>query len=211
MNQASNEMPEELQESVTRAITLLKDGKIVVYPTDTVYGLGCSIYDEKAVKQVFKVKNRPQSLPVPVLLSNINQIKDIAVNIPDIAWQLAREFWPGGLTLVLYKSPKVPSIVTAGSNTIAVRVPSHPVPIALIEGIKSPIVGTSANLHGQPSPHTVNDVKMQLGEKPDLIIDGGHLPGIESTIVDCTGKVAAVMREGVISRRNIERICEVCG
>jgi L-threonylcarbamoyladenylate synthase len=211
MNDALNHIPAPLQEIVQKGIEIIKKGGIVAYPTDTIYGLGADTFNKKAVERVYTVKNRPREMALPVLLASIEQIKDVARDIPDIAWQLAREFMPGGLTLVLYKSPKISDIITAGGDTIAVRVPGHAIPIALIEGAGAPIVGTSANLTGKPNPLTALDVKTQLGDKVDLIIDGGRVPmGKESTIIDCTGQVPALLREGAIDRRNIERICEVC-
>jgi L-threonylcarbamoyladenylate synthase len=206
-----NRLPAQFREPVSKGISILKNGGIVAYPTDTLYGLGADIFNEKAVSRIYKVKARPLDMALPVLVARIEQIKDVAREVPEIAWQLINEFMPGGLTVVLYKSNRIPDIVTAGGDTVAVRVPGSPVPIALIEGSGNPIIGTSANLTGKPNPLTALDVQNQLNGNVDLIIDGGRtLAGMESTIIDCTGLVPVILREGVIERRNIERICEVC-
>jgi L-threonylcarbamoyladenylate synthase len=123
---------------------------------------------------------------------------------------LAQNFWPGALTLVLLKSKKVPDIVTANEKSIAVRIPAHAVPLALINRLGAPIIGTSANVHGKPSPVTAAEVRAQLGDKVDLIIDGGRCPGgKESTIVDVTGEMPVLLREGPVSFNEILRVCKV--
>jgi L-threonylcarbamoyladenylate synthase len=123
---------------------------------------------------------------------------------------LAQNFWPGALTLVLLKSKKVPDIVTANGKTIAVRIPAHPVPVTLINRLGAPIIGTSANLSGKPSPVTAAEVRAQLGDKVDLIIDGGRCPGGEaSTIVDMTGEMPVLLREGPVSFDEIMRVCKI--
>ena len=128
--------------------------------------------------------------------------------MPQVAWLLANSFLPGALTLVLYKSKSVPDIITAGGITVAIRVPAHPIPIALIEGLGAPIVGTSANLSGKPSSVTAEDVYSQFGDEIDLVIDGGRcLGGGESTIVDVTGEKLVILREGAISREEIKQVC----
>ena len=125
-----------------------------------------------------------------------------------MAWRLARNFLPGALTLVLHKSNSVLGIITAGGTTVAVRIPAHPVPVDLIKGLGLPIVGTSANLSGKPSPLIAEDVYSQLGDKIDLVIDGDRCPGgRESTIVDLTGEVPVILREGAISREELEQVC----
>jgi L-threonylcarbamoyladenylate synthase len=134
----------------------------------------------------------------------------VAGEVPPLAWRLARRFLPGALTMVLPSSSSVPDIITAGSGTVAVRVPRHPVPVALIRGLGAPVVGTSANLSGRPSALTAPEVSAQFGERIDLIIDGGRCPGgRESTVVDLTGRTPVVLREGAISREELERVCGV--
>jgi L-threonylcarbamoyladenylate synthase len=204
-----------MEQQVKKAIHILKKGGIVAYPTDTVYGLGANALDEAAVRRVFAAKRRPHHLAIPILLASISQIDEVARDIPITAWRLAERFLPGGLTLVLYKSPAIPDAVTAGDNKIAVRVPAHPIPIALIEGIGDPITGTSANLSGNPNPVTAEEVRLQLGEHVDLIIDGGRCQGeVASTVIDLTGEHPMILREGIVSREEIEKVCKLpakCG
>ena len=178
----------DLQQQVEKGISILKQGGIVAFPTDTVYCLSACVNISQAVKLVYMAKQRPWSKALPLLLTSISQIGEVARSVPEIVWLLARNFMPGALTIVLPKSSSVPDIVTAGSETVAVRIPAHPVPIALIEGSGTPIVGTSANLSGHPSALTAEEVYSQFGDKIDLVIDGGRCSGgKESTIIDVTG------------------------
>ena len=197
-----------VEQQIKLAIAILKKGGIVAFPTDTVYGLGADLLNEQAIDRIYKVKKRPPNLPLPLLLAEKSDLLKVASVVPEIAWQLAERFLPGGLTLVLRKSPWVPSAVTAGGDTIAVRIPDHPVPIALIRGLGTPIVGTSANLSGRPSPVTAEEVRQQLGDEVDLIIDGGRCPGgTESTVLDLSSKVPALIREGAIPRAELAKLC----
>ena len=206
----SNKSLLHLQQQVEKGISILKGGGIVAFPTDTVYGLGAGAHLHQAVARIYEVKKRPLNMPVPLLLANISQITEVAYPVPEVAWILARNFLPGALTLVLPKSESVPDIITAGGKTVAVRVPAHPIPIALVEGLGAPIIGTSANLSGQPSALTVEEVYSQFGDNIDLVIDGGRCAGgIESTIVDVTGERPVVLREGAILREELKRVCEI--
>ncbi|MBI4180577.1 MAG: threonylcarbamoyl-AMP synthase [Chloroflexi bacterium] len=198
----------EIQQQIERGIAILKQGGIVAFPTDTVYGLGAGAGFQQAVERIYEVKKRPRNMPLPLLLANVSQITMVADPVPPIAWCLIYHFLPGALTLVLTKSASVPDFLTAGGSTIAIRIPAHPVPIALIEGLGTPIIGTSANLSGQLSPLTADEVYTQLGDKVDLIFDGGRCSGgKESTIVDVTGAIPVVLREGAISKEAIEKVC----
>lgn len=192
---------------ILQAIGILKKGGIVAFPTDTVYGLGANAFNDSAVLRVYQAKCRPHHLALPLLLADISQITSVARDVPEIAWQLAECFLPGGLTMVLYKSSSVSTLITGKSNKIAVRVPSHPTPIVLIEGLGVPITGTSANLTGSPSPLTAKEVHNQMGERVDLIIDGECPGGIASTVIDLTGESPMILREGAISGEDIERAC----
>ena len=197
----------DIKEQTEKGIAILKQGGLVAFPTDTVYGLGACAYIPQAVERVYQVKGRARDMALPLLVANNTQISEVAENIPPVAWLLIRRFLPGALTLVLPKSKLVPDIVTAGGKTVGVRIPAHPVPIALIEGLAAPIVGTSANLTGQPSPLTADEVYAQLGDKVDLIIDGGRCPGgRESTVVDVTGETPVVLREGAISIEELKKV-----
>ena len=199
-----------MEGQIHQAINTLKNGGIVAFPTDTVYGLGASAFDEGAVLRVYEVKGRPRRLALPLLLADVYQIGAVARDVPEIAWQLAKHFLPGGLTLVLYKLPSVSNLITGEGEKIAVRVPAHPIPIALIKGLGTPITGTSANLTGSPSPLTAQEVYHQMGDRVDLIIDGGRCPGdVASTVLDLTAEPPRILREGAISREEIAAVCKV--
>ena len=201
-------LPPDIQRQVDRGISILKRGGIVAFPTDTVYGLGACANRRQAVERVYQVKERPRSMALPLLLADTSQISEVAEPVPPIAWLLARNFFPGALTIVLHKSSSVLDIITAGGLTVAVRIPAHPIPVALADGLGMPIVGTSANLSGKPSVLTADEVYAQFDGKIDLVIDGGRCPGgRESTIVDVSGETPVVLREGAISGEELKRVC----
>ena len=197
-----------IQKQIEMGISILKQGGLVAYPTDTVYGLGAGVNIPQAVERVYRVKERPLDMALPLLLADILQISEVAEPVPPIAWILASKFLPGALTMVLPKSKSIPDNITAGGNTVAIRIPAHPVPVALVRGLGMPIVGTSANLSGKPSALTADEVYSQFGNKVDLVIDGGKCPGgRESTIIDVTGEVPEILREGAISREKLRQVC----
>ncbi|HEX78592.1 MAG TPA: threonylcarbamoyl-AMP synthase [Dehalococcoidia bacterium] len=199
-----------IEEQVDMGVGVLKSGGLVAFPTDTVYGLGACYNDYRAVERIFNIKKRPRSKALPLLLAEVSQIAEVAEYVPLNTWILAKYFMPGALTLVLPKAAKVPNIVTADSKTVAVRVSPHPVPVSLIRGVGVPIIGTSVNESGQPSAITADEVRLQLRDKIDLVINGGRCPGgIESTIVDVTGKIPRVLREGAISRKELAAVCRI--
>jgi L-threonylcarbamoyladenylate synthase len=201
----ANKLLSPVQKQVEQGIYILKEGGIVAFPTDTVYGLGASMSLPQAVARIYDVKGRPQNMPLPLLLADKSQIGKVAEVVPPIARLLADKFLPGALTMVLLKSKAVPDTVSGGGKTVAIRIPAHPVPLALVQGLGTPIIGTSANLSGQPSALTAEEVETQLDGKVDLIIDGGRCPGgKESTIVDLTGETPVVLREGAISKKELE-------
>ena len=201
-------LPLNIQEQIERGVSILKQGGLVAFPTDTVYGLGAGANLYRAVERIYQVKGRPQNRALPLLLADTSQISEVAEPISQVAWLLVHNFLPGALTLVLPKSNSVPDIITAGGKTVAVRIPAHPVPVALAQGLGSPIVGTSANLSGKPSALTAEEVYSQFADKIDLVIDGGRCPGgTESTIVDVTGETPLVLREGAISREELKQVC----
>jgi len=197
-----------VQQQVEKGISVLKKGGIVAFPTDTVYGLGAGIGIARAVERVYRVKKRPRHMPLPLLLSDISRMEEVAGSVPKAARLLADRFLPGALTLVLAKSPALPESIAGGGRTVAVRIPNHPIPIALARGLGTPIVGTSANLSGSPSALTADEVYAQLGDKVDLIIDGGRCPGgRESTIVDLSGQTPVILREGAITKEELQKLC----
>ena len=194
---------------VDRAIEVLRNGGIVAFPTDTVYGLGGDVFSIEAAERIYRVKQRPRHMPLPVLLADSAQLADIVASVPEAARCLIKHFWPGGLTLVLTKKNSLPDIITAGSSKVAVRIPDHVVPLTLIRGLGAPIIGTSANISGKPNPVTAQEVEQQIGGRVDLIIDMGRCPGgSESTVVDVTGETPVILRRGIIAEEEINRVCQ---
>ena len=197
-----------IQNQVEQAITILKQGGIVACPTDTVYGMGAAINIESAVERVFQIKGRPHSRALPILLAEKYQIAEVAKIVPPLARRLADRFFPGALTIVLPKADSVSNIVTGGRKTIAIRIADHPIPIAVVRGLGVPIVGTSANLSGSPSALTAEEVRAQLGDRVDMIINGGKCPGgWESTIIDLSGETPRILRQGPISMEELKKVC----
>lgn len=196
-----------LQEEIKNAVEILKRGGIIAFPTDTVYGLGANAFDSRAVARIYEIKERPKHQPFPLLIKDTTQISILAEPISEFALFLAGRFWPGGLTLVLSKSASLPKHLSSQS-TVAVRIPDHTIPMALIQGLGKPIIGTSANISSQPNTLTVDEVKQRLGDNVDLIIDGGRCSGGESTIVDITGEVPIILRQGIIPQYEIEKAFE---
>jgi L-threonylcarbamoyladenylate synthase len=194
-----------IQEQVEKGVAILKKGGVVAFPTDTVYGLGASIATDSAVEKVYRIKERPRHMALPLLLADLAQLEQAAVSIPASARLLADKFWPGPLTLVLLKSNAVSDIVSR-DKTIAVRIPDHPIPTALARGIGTAIIGTSANLSGQPSALTTAEARSQLGANVDLIIDGDCPGGMESTVIDLSGETPVILREGAIPRTELRLI-----
>ena len=193
---------------VEKAVSILLHGGLVAFPTDTLYALGANAFIETAVRQVYQVKHRPTEMALPLLLSKAMDMEKVAVDIPQAAWDLAERFWPGALTLILHKGPSIPPVVTAGNDTIAVRVPNHPLALKLIEATGVPLTGTSANRFGESDPVTATEVRRQLGEEVDLILDGGACP-LEgaSTIVDMTSDTPRIVRDGVLSITLLAQVC----
>ena len=198
-------MSAQLNSQIGRAVEALRAGGIVAFPTDTVYGLGADAFNQEAVEKIYKVKQRPFHMPLPVLLADMTQISTIAGYVPDFAQFLMKRFWPGGLTIVLARAKSLPEIITSGSDKVAVRIPDHIIPVTIIRRLGMPVVGTSANISNELSVLTAQEVVVQLGDKVDLIIDGGICPGgIESTVVDITGKVPVILRNGMIPANKIK-------
>ena len=197
----------DLQKQIDKGIQILKQGGVIVFPTDTVYGLGADAFNSNAVKRIYDIKKRPKHLPLPLLIGDIKQLDILAEPLPEIALFLARRFWPGGLTLVVPKLKRLPGYL--GKTSVAVRIPAHPVCLALIQAINNPTIGTSANISGRPSVLTAGEVRRQLGNEVDLIIDGGRCPGGgESTVVDVTGGEVVILRQGIIPEDEINRAAE---
>jgi L-threonylcarbamoyladenylate synthase len=189
-----------------RAVEVLKGGGLVAFPTDTVYGLAMLPWDSEAVLRLYEVKQRPADRPIPLLLSDAGQLGRVAKLDPSsrhLSRQLVTRFWPGGLTLVLPKAEIVPDAVSAGP-TVAVRVPDLPLARDVICGAGGVLAVTSANLSGQPNPITAQEVEEQLGDRIDLILDGGSCrAGVPSTILDCTVSPPRLLRRGAISAADL--------
>jgi L-threonylcarbamoyladenylate synthase len=198
-------------DAIANAAKALIDGHLVAFPTETVYGLGANATNEKAVSRIYSVKGRPVGHPLIVHISSINKLDQWATDIPEYAIKLAREFWPGPMTLILPRTDLVKDYITGGQNNVGLRVPSQPIALALLsqfedlggQGIAAP----SANRFGAISPTTADAVTEELGnylERDDLVLDGGQcLIGIESTIIDCTGFAPKVLRPGAITEEMI--------
>jgi L-threonylcarbamoyladenylate synthase len=204
-------LPISSPDALPRAIQVLRDGGVVAFPTDTVYGVGAHAFLPGAVEALYVVKDRPRSLAIPLLLATRGAVAAVARPIPAVARLLMGRFWPGGLTLVLRRRPVVPDIVTAGGDTVAVRLPDHPVPRSLAAGLGAPLAATSANLSGRPSATTAQAAAADLNGRVPLILDGGPCPGgVESTVVDVSGPEWRILREGAISARSIREFLEGC-
>lgn len=207
MNSHSIEQFGVSEHDIRIAADLIHRGKLVTFPTETVYGLGANALDAEAVARVFQVKGRPNSSPVIVHVSNQAMIGRVASSWPEKARILAERFWPGPLTLVVPKTPAVPDIVTAGLPTVGVRMPAHPVALALIEAAQVPIAAPSANRFSQISPTTAEHVRQGLGDVVDYILDGGPCQvGIESSVLSLVDEVPVLLRPGGISRQQIEHL-----
>ncbi len=192
---------------VDRAAQVLKSGRLVAFPTETVYGLGANALDPEAVARIFEAKGRPGSNPVIVHVADSAQVVNVAAEWPETAEKLASRFWPGPLTLVVPKRSEVPDIVTAGGPTIALRSPNHPIAQALIRATGLPIAAPSANRSSELSPTRAEHVWNSLAGRIDLILDGGPCPGgIESTVVDVTSGVVRLLRPGPITVPMLEEV-----
>jgi L-threonylcarbamoyladenylate synthase len=182
----------------------MKKGGLVIYPTDTVYGLGCDPFNIKAVEKVFKVKGERKNKPLPILASEMKAVERIA-HMNEDAKKIAKKYWPGPLTLVVPKKLTLPSMVTCNLESVGVRIPNHKVALQLVTLCGGLIVGTSANKTGEKPPKTAQEAASQLGEQVDIVLDGGHAPlGQESSIVDLTSKTPKMIREGPIKLTHIK-------
>ena len=191
------------------AVRSLNSGGVVVFPTDTLYGLGADVFSLAALQRIFSIKGRRAVLALPVLVSGLDQVEAVAQPMSAQAQRLAERFWPGPLTLVMRRSPDLPGLVTGGADTVAVRMPGHPVPLELARRLGRPITGTSANRSGQPDLLDLSALENQLGNLVDHIIQTGPVPaGTASTIVNVTGDTPQLLRGGAIS---LEEILEAAG
>lgn len=185
---------------IARAVGILRRGGLVGLPTETVYGLAADAANPQAVARMFAAKGRPADHPVIVHLARAEQMRDWAIDIPDIAWALAQRFWPGPLTLIVKRASHVLDAVTGGQDTVGLRVPSHPMAQALLAEFGGGVAAPSANRFGHVSPTTAQHVRDEFGDAVELVLDGGPCEvGIESTIVDCSQNAPRVLRPGRIT------------
>jgi L-threonylcarbamoyladenylate synthase len=203
MPNAALPSPSEIQQ----AAALLREGKLVAFPTETVYGLGANALDPAAVARIFEAKGRPMTSPIIVHVSSTEMARTVVSEWPESAELLTQRFWPGALTLVLKKQPSIPALVTAGLNTVGVRVPANPIALALIEAAQVPIAAPSANRFTQLSPTTAQHVREGLGDRVAHVLDGGPCTvGIESTVLSLADPAPLLLRPGGISREQIEDV-----
>jgi len=192
-------------DTILKAIEFITVGKTIAFPTETFYALGASAYHQEALKKVFTIKGRDYDKPLPILIEGEVMLKEVVSEIPSLATTLMREFWPGGLTLIFKASAKIPPLLTAHTNTVAVRNPSHPIARILVKAAKCPLTATSANLSGEKSCSSAEEVAESLKNTVDLIIDGGQTEGLlPSTIVDLTSTPPKIVREGIISAEQLK-------
>jgi L-threonylcarbamoyladenylate synthase len=196
-----------MSDEIIRAAELLRAGRLVAFPTETVYGLGANALDEIAVRRIFEAKGRPFSSPLIVHVSSIAMARELALEWPERAELLARQFWPGPLTIIVPKRSHVPDLVTAGLPSVGLRIPAHPLAQALLEAAQIPIAAPSANRFTELSPTTAEHVRESLGSPVDMILDGGPCKvGIESTVISLAGPTPRILRPGMIARTQIEEV-----
>jgi len=197
----------ELDEEIRAAVGALRRGGLVAFPTETVYGLGADAANPAALRRLYAVKGRPADHPVIVHLPDAAALEDWVLTVGESARRLVDAFWPGPLTVILARSARVPDEVTGGRDTVALRVPDQPLALALLRAFEGPIAAPSANRFGQVSPTTAADVRADLGDDVDVVLDGGPCRvGVESTIVDCTGTEAVIVRVGGVPREAVEAV-----
>ena len=196
----TNPDPDIIQE----AAGVIRNGGVIAFPTRSLYGLGADAFNSAAVERIFKIKQRPAENPILILIDDRKRLKRLVPHISDAARDISERFWPGRVTLVFDAGGEVPDTLTAGTGKIGIRLAGHPVAAALARAIQGPITGTSANLSGRPGCYQIEDLHPEITEQLDLILDAGSLKGGRgSTVVDVTGEIPRVLREGVVSEKDI--------
>lgn len=189
--------------------TAIKNGKVVVFPTETVYGIGTNGLDEKAIEKLYKLKRRPQNKPISLLVNNIDMINDIAEDITELEYKLINKFMPGPLTIILKKKNKIPDILTANSSTVGIRIPENEIAIKLIEYANVPLATSSANISGEASGINLKNIMKDFNDDIDYYIDGGFSKiGIASTVVQVFDGIPHILRKGVITIDDIKKVVE---
>lgn len=195
------------EDILKEAVDIFKIGGTVVFPTETVYGLGADGLNPKAVEKIFKAKGRPADNPLILHVCSTEQVKELVEDIPEIAKICMEKFWPGPLTILFNKSNKVPNIITAGLDTVAIRMPKNNIALGIIKGANTPIAAPSANVSGRPSPTLAKHVIDDLMGKVDMVIDGGSTGiGLESTVLDLSGDTPMILRPGGITEEDLRKI-----
>lgn len=189
---------------IEKSVRVVNKGGMIVFPTRTLYGIGVDAFNAAAVNRLFQAKKRPADKPVSVLVRSINDVTSLAAEIPSAAVNFMKTFWPGRLTIVFKARPNVPSILTAETGKIGIRVPEHPVAVKLIAALDRPLTGTSANLSGDSGVNRIADLPLEIIKSVDLVIDSGKLTGgIGSTVVDVTTCPPTIIREGAVSKAEL--------
>jgi L-threonylcarbamoyladenylate synthase len=197
-------LPAENLDAIPRALQIIKQGGVVAFPTDTVYGIGVSVFSGESIEKLFIAKGRDAAKAIPVLVGDLAQLDLVAASVSEAALRLAQRFWPGPLTLVVARHPSLPTVLSP-LPTVGVRMPDHPVALTLLRQ-SGPLATTSANLSGGPDPSSAQDVLAQLSGRIDLVLDGGTCPGgVPSTVVDCTSSDLRLLRPGPLSLEDLKQ------
>lgn len=195
------------KEDINEAALMIKQGKLVVFPTETVYGIGTNGLNEKAVENLYNVKKRPLNKPINLLISNIKMVDDIAENVSELEYKIMKKFFPGPLTIILNKKSLVPDIVTANGKTVGVRMPANEIALKLIEKAGVPIATPSANISTKPSGTNIEMIKNDFEENVDCYIDGGESKlGVPSTIVRVMNNKIVILRQGSITQDELDKL-----
>jgi L-threonylcarbamoyladenylate synthase len=194
----------------TRAAEILAKGGIIAYPTETFYGLGADATNEEAIQKIFAIKGRNFKNPIALIIGLADDIHPLVQDVPEAARKLMKAFWPGALTIVFLAADTVSPLLAAGSGKIGLRVSSHPIARGIVQKLKRPLTATSANLSGAPECTRASEVAEQIGDKIDAVVDLGDTPGTKgSTIIDVTCDPPIILREGIISRKTIEKYIDI--
>ena len=203
-HQPTNHLTEP-QGKIKKAVQCLKSGGIIAIPTDTVYGLGADPFNADAVQKLYTIKGRPDGKPIPLVLSSVADVHRVARNLPDFFFHLTDRFWPGGLTIIVEAKDLLP-VLTAGGNTVGVRIPDNPLLLQILEAFGGPAAITSANLSGEPPATSPQEIGEELASRIDVIVDGGETPGpIPSTVYDISISPPIIRRHGVISEETLAK------
>lgn len=187
-------------ENIERAVGYLREGQVIAYPTETIYGLGADVQEKKAVKRIYDLKARDYGLPISILVSNLSMLREVVSDVPDRAFPLMRKFWPGPLTILFPASSIIPKGLVTNTGKVGIRISSHPVASALVETFGRPMTTTSANLSGFPPSLAVKHVQKYFGDKLPCILDGGECePSRGSTVVDIGEETMRIIRDGAIA------------